>query len=134
MVNLNQQLQNTTAKQVRQCSCNCKIVVCFLTIFGLENLSVVFSRSVFVVLTNQHANRMRLILLPDVPCLLVTCFPTLLHKPLDFHKDVVKRNMNVFILSTNSAGNVSFSNKNSSISCNKYPFVFMYSRSCSCQI
>ena len=88
----------------------------------------------FIDLPNQHAKRMRLILLPEVPRLLVTYSSTLSHKPLGFHKDVVKRNMNVFILSTNSAGNVSFSKKNSSISCNKYPFVFMYSRSCSCQI
>ena len=87
-----------------------------------------------IALSIQHEKRMRRIILSGVPCLLVTYFCTLFHKPLDFHKDVVKRNANVFILSTNSAGNVSFSKKNSSISCNKYPFVFMYSRSCSCQI
>ena len=87
-----------------------------------------------VALSMQHAKRIHRIILSAVPCLLVTYFSTLSHKPLDFHKDVVKRNMKGFILPTNSAGNVSFSKKNSSISCNKYAFVFMYSRSCSGQI
>ena len=51
-------------------------------------ISITYSECVFVATFNQHAMRMRHIILPSVTCPAVPCFSTLSHKRHDFRKKI----------------------------------------------
>jgi hypothetical protein len=88
-------------------------------------VSITYSECVSVALVNQHAKRMRRVILSSVACPTVPYFSTLSHKRHDFRKNVIEHKMCVLILSTNFVWNISHPKKNSARYYNRCTQVFM---------
>jgi hypothetical protein len=76
-------------------------------------IHITYSENVSVALVNQHAKRMRRIVLVSVACVALPYFSTLSLKPHDFGENVTEHKMCVLIFSTNFVGNISYSKNNS---------------------
>jgi hypothetical protein len=76
-----------------------------------EAIICTYSECVFLALSNEHAKRLRRVILSCVPCLAVPHFSNNLINKI-FRKEIFKHKKDFFILSTNSFGTVSVFERN----------------------